>query len=42
MQVTIFEILPEQEEQEEKEFIILKIYKSEIDKAMEDLKNSRN
>ena len=39
MQVTIFEILPEQEE---KGFIILKIYKSEIDKAMEDLKNSRN
>ena len=38
-QVKIFEILPEQEEQEEeKEFIILKIYKSEIDKAIENLK----
>ena len=43
-QITIFKNLSEQrqeegeEEGEEKEFIILKIYKSEIDKAVEDLK----
>ena len=40
-QITIFKNLSEQqqeEEKEEKEFIILKIYKSEIDKAVEDLK----
>jgi hypothetical protein len=38
-QVRIFEILSEQQEKvNEKEFIILKIYKSEIDKAIEDLK----
>jgi hypothetical protein len=41
--VRISEGLPEQEQQEkekekEKEFIILKIYKSEIDKAIKDLK----
>jgi hypothetical protein len=35
----ISEVLPEEEQQvKEKEFIILKIYKSEIDKAIEDLK----
>ena len=34
-QVTIFEILSEQQEKEnEKEFIILKIYKSEINKTI--------
>ena len=37
-QVTISEIVPEQQQQQEKEFIILKIYKSEIDKAIENLK----
>jgi uncharacterized membrane protein len=36
-QVTISEIVPEQQQQE-KEYIILKIYKSEIDKAIENLK----
>ena len=36
-QFRIFETLSEQQEKE-KEFIILKIYKSEIDKAIEDLK----
>jgi hypothetical protein len=36
-QVKIPKVLHEQH-QEEKEFIILKIYKSEIDKAIEDLK----
>ena len=36
-QVTNSEIVSQQQE-EEKEFIILKIYKSEIDKAVEDLK----
>ena len=39
-QVSNSEIVPEQQLQEEegKEFIILKIYKSEIDKAIENLK----
>jgi hypothetical protein len=38
-QVTTFEILSEQQEKEnEKEFIKLKIYKSEIDKAIGNLK----
>ena len=38
-QVTNSEIVPEQQQhEEEKEFIILKIYKSEIDKAIENLK----
>ena len=38
-QVTNSEIVPEEQQQrEEKEFIILKIYKSEIDKAIENLK----
>lgn len=39
-QVTNSEIVPKQQQQyeEEKEFIILKIYKSEIDKAIENLK----
>jgi hypothetical protein len=38
----ISEVLPEQQQQEEdKEFIILKIYKSEIDKAIEDLKEHK-
>jgi hypothetical protein len=37
-QITISEIVPEQQQQQEKEFIILKIYKSEIDKAIENLK----
>jgi hypothetical protein len=36
-QVANSEIVPEQEQQE-KEFVILKIYKSEIDKAIENLK----
>ena len=41
-QVRISEVLPEEEQQEEdKEFIILKIYKSEIDKAIEDLKEHK-
>lgn len=39
-QVKIPKVLHEQEE-EEKEFIILKIYKSEIDKAIEDLKEHK-
>jgi hypothetical protein len=39
-QVTISEIIPEQQ-QEEKEFIILKIYKSEIDKAIKNLKEHK-
>jgi hypothetical protein len=35
-------VLPEEEQQvKEKEFIILKIYKSEIDKAIADLKEHR-
>jgi hypothetical protein len=38
MQVSNSEILPQQQEEEGKEFIILKIYKSEIDKAIENLK----
>ena len=38
-QVTTFEILSEQQEKvNEKEFIKLKIYKSEIDKAIRNLK----
>ena len=38
-QVTNSKIVPEEQQQrEEKEFIILKIYKSEIDKAIENLK----
>ena len=38
-QVTNSEIVPEkQQQEEEKEFIILKIYTSEIDKAIENLK----
>jgi hypothetical protein len=38
-EVKIFEILSEQQEKiDEKEFIVLKIYKSEIDKATENLK----
>ena len=38
-QVTNSEIVPEQQQhKQEKEFIILKIYKSEIDKAIENLK----
>jgi hypothetical protein len=38
----ISEVLPEEEQQvKEKEFIILKIYKSEIDKAIEDLKEHK-
>jgi hypothetical protein len=38
-QVSNSEIVPEQKQEEEgKEFIILKIYKSEIDKAIENLK----
>jgi hypothetical protein len=38
--VRISEVLPEQEkeQEQEKEYIILKIYKSEIDKAIKDLK----
>ena len=39
-QVKIPKVLPEQAK--EKEFIILKIYKSEIDKAIEDLKEHKN
>ncbi len=39
-QVKIPKVLHEQH-QEEKEFIILKIYKSEIDKAIEDLKEHK-
>ena len=38
----ISEVLSEEEQQvKEKEFIILKIYKSEIDKAIEDLKEHK-
>jgi hypothetical protein len=37
-QVTNSEIVPEEQQREEKEFIIFKIYKSEIDKAIENLK----
>jgi hypothetical protein len=37
-QVKIPKMLYEQQQVKEKEFIILKIYKSEIDKAIEDLK----
>ena len=41
-QFKISEVLAEEQQQEEdKEFIILKIYKSEIDKAMEDLKEHK-
>ncbi|MBD0360527.1 MAG: hypothetical protein ICV56_07450 [Nitrososphaeraceae archaeon] len=42
-QVKIPNVLHEQHQQEEqdKEFIILKIYKSEIDKAIEDLKEHK-
>jgi hypothetical protein len=39
-QFKISEVLPEQQ-QEEKQFIILKIYKSEIDKAIKDLKEHK-
>ncbi|HZB16930.1 MAG TPA: hypothetical protein VE445_07155, partial [Nitrososphaeraceae archaeon] len=39
-QVKIPKVLHEQHQQE-KEFIILKIYKSEIDKAIEDLKQHK-
>ncbi len=41
-QVKIPKVLHEQHQQEDKEFIILKIYKSEIDKAIEDLKEHKN
>lgn len=40
-QVKIPKVLHEQRQQEDKEFIILKIYKSEIDKAIEDLKEHK-
>ena len=40
-QVKIPKVLHEQHQQEDKEFIILKIYKSEIDKAIEDLKEHK-
>ena len=41
-QVKIPKVLYEEQQQEEdKEFIILKIYKSEIDKAIEDLKEHK-
>jgi hypothetical protein len=40
-QFKISEVLPEQQQQEEKQFIILKIYKSEIDKAIKDLKEHK-
>ena len=39
-QFKISEVLAEEQQQEE-EFIILKIYKSEIDKAIEDLKEHK-
>ncbi len=39
-QVKVPKVLPEQQVKE-KEFIILKIYKSEIDKAIEDLKEHK-
>src|SRR5919107_2356422 len=41
-QVKIPKMLYEQQQEEDKEFIILKIYKSEIDKAIEDLKDHNN
>ena len=37
-QVKIPKALYEEQQEEDKEFIVLKIYKSEIDKAIEDLK----
>jgi hypothetical protein len=40
-QVKIPKVLHEQHQEEDKEFIILKIYKSEIDKAIEDLKEHK-
>ena len=40
-QVKIPKVLYEQQQEEDKEFIILKIYKSEIDKAIEDLKEHK-
>ncbi len=40
-QVKIPKVLHEQRQEEDKEFIILKIYKSEIDKAIEDLKEHK-
>ena len=42
-QFKISEVLAgeEQQQEEDKEFIILKIYKSEIDKAIEDLKEHK-
>ena len=40
-QVKIPKMLYEQQQEEDKEFIILKIYKSEIDKAIEDLKEHK-
>jgi predicted transcriptional regulator len=41
-QFKISEVLAEEQQQEEdKEFIILKIYKSEIDKAIKDLKEHK-
>jgi hypothetical protein len=39
--VKIPKVLYEQHQEEDKEFIILKIYKSEIDKAIEDLKEHK-
>ena len=41
-QVKIPKVLHERHIEEDKEFIILKIYKSEIDKAIEDLKDHNN
>jgi predicted transcriptional regulator len=40
-QFKISEVLAEEQQQEEKEFIILKIYKSEIDKAIKNLKEHK-
>ena len=40
-QVKIPKMLYEQQQEEDNEFIILKIYKSEIDKAIEDLKEHK-
>jgi hypothetical protein len=40
-QVKIPKVLHERHIEEDKEFIILKIYKSEIDKAIEDLKEHK-
>ena len=40
-QFKISEVLPEEQQEEDKEFIILKIYNSEIDKAIEDLKEHK-